>query len=81
MSNDIEKRLARIESRLVQLMLHMGIDPNERKYESKITYHEQSKYETSGRSPLRHEENPTMGGNGGMDEPRTIRGFFTRKRN
>lgn len=78
MNNDIEKRLARIESRLVQLMLHMGIDPNERKYENKITYHES---EASGRKPLRNQESTTMGGNGSMDEPRTIRGFFTRKRN
>lgn len=29
----IERRLARIESRLVTLMIHMGIDPYERMYE------------------------------------------------
>jgi hypothetical protein len=30
----LEKRLARIESRLVQLMLHMGVDPHGKRYQS-----------------------------------------------
>jgi hypothetical protein len=33
--NDLQARMARVESRLVQLMLHMGVDPHERHYESK----------------------------------------------
>lgn len=28
--NDTERRLARIESRIVTLMLHLGLNPNER---------------------------------------------------
>jgi hypothetical protein len=28
--SDSERRLARIESRIVTLMLHLGLDPNER---------------------------------------------------
>jgi hypothetical protein len=79
MRDDIEKRLARIESRLVQLMLHMGIDPNERKYESKFTYH--GKQETNWGNPLRVEESPTLGRHASMDEPRTVRRFFAWKRN
>jgi hypothetical protein len=34
---NLERRMARIESRLVQLMIHLGADPYEKKYED--TYH------------------------------------------
>lgn len=37
MSDDIRalaQRLARIESRLVQLMIHLGLDPYEKTYEA-----------------------------------------------
>lgn len=30
---DMEKRLVRIESRLVRLMIHLGIDPYEKMYD------------------------------------------------
>lgn len=32
-SEPIEQRLARIESRIVQIMLHLGIDPYRRMYD------------------------------------------------
>ena len=32
-NENVERRLVRIESRLVQIMLHLGIDPYERMYE------------------------------------------------
>ena len=32
-NKDIEQRMVRIESRLVQLMLHMGLDPYNKVYE------------------------------------------------
>lgn len=32
-NNDLEMRLARIESRLVQLMLHFGLDPQRKYYD------------------------------------------------
>jgi hypothetical protein len=32
-SESIEKRLARIESRIVQIMLHIGVDPYTRMYD------------------------------------------------
>ena len=31
---DIDRRLARLESRLVQLMLHMGLNPYEKAYDA-----------------------------------------------
>lgn len=31
--DDMEKRLVRIESRLVRLMIHLGIDPYEKMYD------------------------------------------------
>lgn len=31
--NEMEKRLVRIESRLVRLMIHLGIDPYEKMYD------------------------------------------------
>lgn len=31
--SEMERRLVRIESRLVRLMIHLGIDPYERMYE------------------------------------------------
>jgi hypothetical protein len=31
--SEVEKRLVRIESRLVRLMIHLGIDPYEKMYE------------------------------------------------
>jgi len=33
-------RLARLESRLVQLMLHTGLDPYTKTYDDEYTYHE-----------------------------------------
>lgn len=43
-SEPIERRLARIESRIVQIMQHLGIDPYERMYAELDTNpkHEQS---------------------------------------
>jgi len=32
-ANDLESRVIRIESRLVQLMLHLGLDPYDHKYQ------------------------------------------------
>lgn len=32
-SNDTEARIVRIESRLVQLMLHLGLDPYDHRYQ------------------------------------------------
>ena len=37
MPHDLEKRMTRMESRLVQLMIHLGLDPYERTYD---TYHQ-----------------------------------------
>jgi hypothetical protein len=34
MNDDITQRLARMESKLTQLMLHMGLDPTVRKYDT-----------------------------------------------
>lgn len=31
-NRDLEQRMARIESRLVQLMIHLGLDPQEKRY-------------------------------------------------
>lgn len=36
--SDMEKRLVRIESRLVRLMMHLGIDPYEKMYDQFDTY-------------------------------------------
>ena len=33
--NDLENRVRRIESRLVQLMLHLGLNPYEKCYEAR----------------------------------------------
>jgi hypothetical protein len=35
MNSEIDNRLARIESRLVQLMLHMGLNPYEKQYDAR----------------------------------------------
>ena len=32
--NSIEQRLVRIESRLVQIMLHLGVDPYKKMYDN-----------------------------------------------
>ena len=32
-NNELEARMARIESRLVQLMLHFGLDPHKKVYD------------------------------------------------
>lgn len=41
-SEPIERRLARIESRIVQIMKHLGIDPYERMYAELDTNFEHS---------------------------------------
>lgn len=32
--SDLDRRMARIESRIVQLMLHMGLNPYEKAYDA-----------------------------------------------
>ncbi len=38
---EVLERLTRMESRLVQLMLHVGLDPNSRRYQQKQDQHKQ----------------------------------------
>lgn len=54
-TESVERRLVRIESRLVQIMLHLGIDPYERMYE-KFQPDEHSR--TAGVAPQSHRSLP-----------------------
>ena len=52
-SEPIEQRLARIESRLVQIMLHLGIDPYVKTYDNleSAKHNPASQSHSQGRSP------------------------------
>jgi hypothetical protein len=59
-SESIEKRLARIESRIVQLMLHIGVDPYTKTYDKLLDdkYDTDTKLNTQGRSKAKGRKQP-----------------------
>jgi hypothetical protein len=54
-SEPIEQRLARIESRIVQIMLHLGVDPYRKAYDNlESAKHDTATYpDPSGDSPAK----------------------------
>jgi len=71
---NIERRLARIESRLVQLMIHMGIDPYERAYDNLSS----AKHTKSANADTQSKPKAERGSKAGTARRNRIRDIFTR---